>query len=482
MSTERYDLVLVGSSFASMFFLSRWLQHPGHRDARVLVLEKGPRRDLDWQLAHRGRLEKDAEATFVNRTPRKPWSQVIALGGASNAWFGCAPRMLPEDFQLRSRYGVGEDWPLGYDDLEPYYCLAEEMMAVAGPSDDTPFERSRPYPQPPHSMSLPDRLLKKAYPDRFFVQPVARPTRPTANRPACCAAGVCNLCPVDAKFTILNEMSDLLEDPRVTLRLEAAVQAVDVEGGTATGVRWLDRDGREHVARADLVGLGANPIWNPHILLRSGLDGPRVGRRLHEQVSVTADIYLGGVDNFQGTTATTGHGYMLYQGAHRARWGAVMLETWNVPVLRMERGKWRQRMIIKCVVEDLPGEDTRVTVNRDDPTKAEVTFAGHSAYALRAIEWVRQVLPGVLAKAFPVDRVDVSRAINASEGHMMGSTMMGNDPEKSVVDRDCVHHRVRNLLVLGASVFPTGSPANPTPTLCALSLRAADRVLGRSAG
>lgn len=130
MSGERWDLVLVGSSFASMFFLHRWLSWPGHRKARVLVLEKGPRRDLEWQLAHRGQLERDAERTFVNRTPRKPWSQVIALGGASNAWFGCAPRFLPEDFELRTRYGVGEDWPLGYDDLEPYYCLAEELLSL----------------------------------------------------------------------------------------------------------------------------------------------------------------------------------------------------------------------------------------------------------------------------------------------------------------------------------------------------------------
>ena len=77
----------------------------------------------------------------------------------------------------------------------------------------------------------------------------------------------------------------------------------------------------------------------------------------------------------------------------------------------------------------------------------------------------------------PVENIRV-KAPNSTEFHILGTAVMGHDPESSVVDRNLLHHRVRNLFVLGSSAFPTASPANPTLTLSALSLRAAREAFG----
>ncbi|MCP5042946.1 MAG: GMC family oxidoreductase, partial [bacterium] len=198
---EKVDAIVVGTGFASSFFLYRLLAGLD-TTARVLVLEAGQRHSHAWQLQHPKALEKIAADSFINRTPEKPWIVQRAFGGGSNCWWACTPRLLPNDFRLHSQYGLAVDWPIGYDDLEPFYCDAEDLMDVAGPSDDSPFPRSRPYPLAPHRMSDPDKLLKQAHPESFFAQPSARPSRAVAGKRAnCCNNGVCHLCPIDSKFT-----------------------------------------------------------------------------------------------------------------------------------------------------------------------------------------------------------------------------------------------------------------------------------------
>ncbi|MCY4606891.1 MAG: GMC oxidoreductase, partial [Gemmatimonadetes bacterium] len=351
----------------------------------------------------------------------------------------------------------------------------ETLMAVSGPADGSPQPRSQPYPQPPHRFSRPDQLLKKAYPELFFHQPTARARLATAQRPACCASGVCHLCPIDAKFTVLNEMGHLYADPRVTLVLEAAVQNVETTGRTARGVRYI-KDGIETEAQGQLVVLGANALFNPHILLRSGLSHPLLGKFLHEQVAVTATIDLDGVDNFQGSTSITGHGYMLYDGPHRSQRAGCLIESWNVPTLRLERGKWRQRLVLKFLFEDLPAPHNHVRIAAGDPAQPETVYRNHSEYAQRGIDALSEALPELL-RPLPVEKIDFDPRPSPTENHILGTTPMGTDPRRSIVDRGLVHHQVRNLLVLGGGAFPTSSPVNPTLTLSALSLWAAHHLL-----
>jgi choline dehydrogenase-like flavoprotein len=475
-----YDLVLVGTGFASTFFLHRYLQRTGPR-TRVLALERGESHSHRWQLDHEDDLQREADRSFVNSSAWKPWVFRLAFGGGSNCWWACTPRMLPEDFRLRSRYGVGQDWPLGYDDLETYYSEAEAIMAVSGPDDGSPYPMSRPYPLPPHRFTDPDRLFKQRFPDQFFQQPTARPSRDLpSNRPRCCASGICHGCPIDSKFTILNELAHLYEDPRVTLLTNATVEALDVAGNRVTGVRYR-RDGADRVAHGDLVGLGANAIFNPYLLLRSGLTHDAVGRGLVEQVSATVDVMLSGVNNFQGSTSITGLGYMLYGGHHRRERAAALMETSNVPALRAERGRWRQRLLLKFIYEDLPQPENRVSIDSASPGRPVVTFERRSSYAEAGIAALPADLAGVL-DPLPVERFEILRARGGSEAHILCTTPMGTEAAGSVVDPGLVHHQVRNLLVMGGSVFPTAAPANPTLTICALSMRAADRMLASRSG
>jgi choline dehydrogenase-like flavoprotein len=473
-----FDLVLVGSSFASSFFLHRYLRRAG-ASARVLVLERGEFREHRWQLTNREALTREAASSYDGVRSAKPWVFRLAFGGSSNCWWACTPRLLPEDFRLRSTYGVGRDWPVSYDDLEEYYCDAEEIMAVAGPDDGSPYPRSRPYPQPPHRLTDPDRLFKKRFPDAFFNQPTARPSLKIDSRPRCCGTGVCSRCPIDSKFTIQNSLMHLYQqDPRVTLVTGATVLGFDIANNRVTGVRYEHR-GREQVATADVVGLGANALFNPFLLLRSGLTDGNAGQGLAEQISTEVIVDLDGVDNFQGSTSITGNGYMLYSGDHRRDRAAALMESWNVPMLRDERGKWRQRLRLKFIHEDLPQPGNMVTLGAD-PKKPDVRWTAHSAYTQRALDAFESSLAPVLG-ALPVERYRIVEPDGPpSEGHILGTTCMGTDPATSVVDRNLVHHRVRNLLVLGGSVFPTISPSNPTLTISALSLRAADRLMASS--
>jgi len=468
-----FDVIIVGSSFSGSFFLHRYLPK-ADANARILVLERGTSHSHKWQIEHKRLSSTPPNSSFVNRTPeQKYWELMIGLGGASNAWWAATLRLLPNDFKMKTQYGVGVDWPVSYEDLEPYYTEAETIMLVSGAHDGAPYPRSQPYPQPEHRFNEVDKLLKAAYPDLYFQQPNARARIDTKNRRHCCGIGVCGLCPTDSKFTILNEMSELYDDPRVTLLLEAEALHIDIEGGRATGVRYLQQ-GREQVAKANLVVLGANTIFNPHLLLRSGVQHPLLGKRLGEQTSMSVKLYLDGVNNFQGSTSITGSGYMLYDGPHRSEYSGCLVEAWNVPDLRLEKGRWQQKAYMKFIFEDLPSEENYVTINAENPRLPETVHQGTSDYAKRGIAHFRQVVSQILSP-LPIERMEI-KGPSHSEGHILGTTVMGNDAATSIVDKHLIHHQIRNLMVLGGSVFPTYSPTNPTLTMTALTLWAVDHL------
>jgi choline dehydrogenase-like flavoprotein len=463
-----YDLVIVGTGFATSFFLHEFLAH-APASARVLVLERGARSTRAELLARRGTPPQEPSTFRRAGSEHKTWTFTLGFGGGSRCWWGCAPRLLPSDFRLRAAYGAGDDWPITYDELEPWLEAAEQIMAISGGT--APYPRRIPHPQPPHRLSDPDRTLAAAYPGLYVPQPTARARLPTGSRGACCANGVCGLCPVDAKFTIENGMASAYADPRVTVSTGTLVRSVDTSAGRATGV-VLDNGAIE---RGDLVALGAGALFNAAILLGSSLPHRLLGRRLFEQVSVSAFVELDGIDNFQGSTVITGQGYMLYDGEHRRERGACLIESWNRPdELRWEQGRERQLLQLKCIVEDLPQERNRVTLGPDGLPVLE--FHDYSTYAQKTMAALPSDLERVLAP-LPVERIVVAETPAPTEGHILGTVVMGNDPATSVVDRFMVHHAVRNLLVLGGSAFPTGSPTHPTLTIAALSMWSAAHLM-----
>ncbi len=473
----RYDMIIVGTGFAGAFFLLRYLEH-APKNVRVLVLERGGADSKSWQLQNRLTSSIAPDDIFTNLTPEKEWLTSPGFGGNSKCWWGGASRMMPNDFQLKTRYGVGEDWPLTYDQLELHYCTVEEVMKVSGPSD-SPMPRSKPFPLPPHRMSDPDQLLKKHFPDKWYHPATARASAPTGTRGVCCATGYCELCPVDAKFTIQNGLAHLYEDPRVTLLLNSVVDTVETQGGMASAVCYT-QDKKSVRVSADLIVLGASALFNPHILLRSGIEHRLLGKRLHEQMPIDVCIDLTGVKGYNGSTSICGNGYLFYDGEHRRHHAACMIETWNSPFayqrasLRADKDRWNERAYIRFMFDDLPREDNMVRLDPTHPHKPVVEFKGYSDYAQRGVDLIPKMLDK-LSDALPIESVE-SILLGRTTAHIQGTVVMGNDPQNSIVDRHLIHHQIRNLLILGASAFPTASPSYPSLTISALSLWAADHL------
>ncbi|WP_249689103.1 GMC oxidoreductase [Microvirga sp. 3-52] len=466
---ESFDLVVIGSGFGSSFYLSEAVKH-GLR--RVLVVEWGGDHSHAWQLEH-GRNSAISNKDTYHTNSDKPWNYTIAFGGGTNCWFAQTPRFHPNDFSLNSLYGVGEDWPLSYNELEPFYAEAEEMMSVSGdPAMATIMPRSKPFPQPPHRLTSADRLMKAAQPDRHFAMPTARARVPIQTRNACCASLRCQLCPADAKFTAQNGLKDLYAHPGVSLCLNTRATRFETTGDVVSAL-VLEHGGQEYRVRGDRYVLGANAIQSPGILLRSGMDHPRTGVGLHESFGAGVEVFLNGLDHFDGSTITTGLNYQLYDGPHRRESAAALIyfeNRWTYG-FRREHGRTRQTLPLVIVTEDLLRSENCVVLEHASASHPNVIFAGASDYARRGLDRALSLLPEVLAP-LPIERI-AFRGIRATESHLQGTLRMGRNPEASVVDERQVHHRWRNLTVVGSAVFPSCSCANPSLTVAALSLRAA---------
>lgn len=480
MMKETYDLILAGTSFASSFFLHKYLGK-APSGAKVLVLERGQ------MLPHAKRLEyarnqalglntfisslSNPNPTFDNTRSGKPWIFDPNFGGSSNCWTGCTPRFMPNDFKLRTVYGVGTDWPLTYEELEPYYCLTEEIMQISGP-EETPYPMSKPYPLPAHSLSTTDRIIQEHYGPLYISQPMARASQPTGSRGACCTTSVCHLCPVNAKFTIENGLLPLYSDPRVRVEYGAQVYALDTAGDHVRGVFYM-QDEKEKSAKGETTALGTNALFNGHILLKSGDQNPFTGKGLCEQVGIYAYIYLDGLENVGGSSTITANGFMLYDGPHRRERAACIVENHNDAFIRNEKGKWRQMLKMKFVFEDLPQPENQVLLSESKPLIPIARHKTHSEYAQRGIDYLHDNIEKLFS-FLPVEKFDIDPFIQPTEAHILGTARMGRTAKEGVTDDKLIHHQYRNLFVLGGSAFPAISPANPTLTISALSLRAAD--------
>lgn len=474
-STESsFDVIIVGTGFSSTFFLLKFRELFGH-EKRILVLDRGKERSHAEMMKKGDWTDIKSDQLYVDRSGGKKWAVKPSFGGNSNYWIGNTPRFLPSDFRTHSLYGIGSDWPIDYNDLEPDYTEAEYLMSIAGP--DVPpsiYPRSRPYPQPPHKLSDPDKYLKKAHPTTFFALPSARARVATANRTACCATAECMFCPVDAKFRVVNELGNLYKSENITLRTDAQVTHIDTHQNAAKGLTYV-QDGREYQATADLIVLGANPIFNAAILLRSGLDDGQVGKGLMDHPTYFATCLLDGVDNFQGSTSETGIGYSLYDGDHRKEHAGCLFFTSNAPTLRPEYGRWRQMLRLEIPFEDVPSNDNYVSLD-PDTSMPVVHYARHSEYTQRGRDTLLTRLEGALS-GLPIEDIQISETpSSAGAAHIMGTHRMGSSPENSVVDANVRHHRYQNLVLLGGGNFVTPSAVNPTLTISALALRAAKKL------
>ncbi|MFT3700824.1 MAG: GMC family oxidoreductase [Agriterribacter sp.] len=474
---DKYDIIIVGTGFASSFFLKKYLEKSS-ADKKVLVLERGMLYPHSERLKRRRRETISDEfkklktyiGSFEYKNTDKDWVFDPNFGGSSNCWTGCTPRFMPNDFKMKSVYGVAQDWPITYDDLDPYYNEVEEIMMIGGPVV-TPFPRKKAYPLPPQKLSSVDKLLMDRYKELYISQPTARATIAVGNRNGCCSSAVCELCPVNSKFTIENTLSPVYKDPRVTLKYGAQVFNMAVENNKVKSVVYK-QDQKDFEAAAEVIALGSNAIFNAHILLAAGDTSYYTGRGLADQRGTFATFYLGNLDNLGGSSSITANGYMMYDGPHRKDYSGCIIESFNEPIIRAEAGKWRKIAKFKFIFEDLPGDNNRVLLS-DDPLKPKLEYVGHDKYVDRAMER----LEGDIQKYFsflPIEKIEMDNYFQKTEFHICSTTRMGDKAENSVVDKNLVHHKYRNLFVLGSGAFPTITPANPTITLSALSLMSAN--------
>lgn len=475
----KYDLVVVGTSFASTFFLKKYLEKNTEK-VRILVLERGNYYSHSDRLQHVIKkpyglryldgIEYKGKTYHTNK-PEKPWIFEPNFGGSSNCWTGCTPRFMPNDFKLKSLYNRGQDWPISYDDLEPYYCETEAIMGISGPTD-TPYPMSKPYPLPPHSLSNVDKLIQQRYGKQYIAQPSARASIPVGKRNTCCNNSICHLCPMEAKFTIANTLKYVYDDPRVELEYDAQVVGLICTSTHAQNIEYIKNNKRITVA-AEVVALGANAIFNAHILLNSGDSNYYTGRGICEQLGYFAYLYLDGMDNLGGSTMITANGFMLYDGDHRKDYAACIIESLQNPYVRSDFKRWRQIARFKFVFEDLPQDSNQVLLSKNE-LKPMIKYEKYSDYAIEGY----RALSNKIEKLFdflPIEKLILDERPQDTEAHILSTTRMGHSQENSVIDKNLIHHQYRNVFVLGGGAFPTISAANPTLTLSALSLLAADK-------
>ncbi|HEX7278705.1 MAG TPA: GMC family oxidoreductase [Solirubrobacterales bacterium] len=504
MKTVEADIVVVGSGVCGL--LAAW--EPLQRGLRVAMLERGALKTHAEQLED-GFWSADVPGAEPNNetapgTPPYPWSYVYGVGGSSLHWSGAAPRFSAADFKMRSSFGVMEDWPLSLAELAPFYAGAEAALGVAGAPTDGSSPPGPPIPgagaQPPHPLSPIDRAVAPHL-QPFVPLPQARPSRSLQGRPPCCGSATCELCPVDARFSALNGLKAVLEHPGLELRAQTVAARLRLgSGGEVEAVEAIGRSGERLLLRGRRYVLAANGIENPGLLLRSGLDGPAVGRFLfdHGHTTVTATLRRE-LEPGVGNTLATGLSEAFREGEFRARRSAAILSPFNPgtpigplvsagvvareggeTVYANARSQWRRTVPFDMLTEDVPRPDRRVTLspNRDSfglPLN-RTAYPPPGPYERAGIEAAVTAMRERLA---PLGVEAVEAAPGPQGGHLMGTCRMG-PPGKGVVDAEMRHLEVENLFVAGSSAFPTYAPVHPTLTIAALALRLGD-LLAREA-
>jgi choline dehydrogenase-like flavoprotein len=525
----RADVIVVGAGIAGALAATEL----SRRGVKVVMLESGPA--VDRAAAVRRFQESsirvpeapypslryaprptviDPHGYYVQAGPENFGSTYERrVGGSTWHWLGTALRLVPNDFRLKSVYGVGEDWPIGYADLEPWYGRAEREIGVSGVDDRSlGAPRSTPYPMPP----IPQSYLGKQFAAaaktiglRVSSTPQARNSVQHDGRPACCGSASCiPICPIGAKY---DASVHVTKAQKLGARLVAPAVVDEVEV-TASGVtaRFLHPDGRKGVARGRALVLAAHAIETPKLMLLStgpshpsglGNEHDLVGRFLMDHpTQLSWALAEKPVYPYRGPLSTAGI-EMLRDGAFRRERGAFRVEIgndgWSWPAgdataqaaaaaangelgkagLGRLRDRFSRQLRLASLVEPLPDPENRVSLADEKDAlgipRPRVHYSTHP-YATAGLAAARAVHERLFRalRATEINHADAP----FGAGHIMGTCRMGDDPRTSVVDRQLRVHGHERCFVLSTAVFPSVGSANPTLTLAALSLRAAGAI------
>lgn len=438
----------------------------------------------------------------------------LGEGGSATHWAAIAIRIPPHDFKTRSLYGYGEDWPLTYDDLEPYYSDAEHLLGVSGTDADNPFapRRSRPYPLPPFALSYDDRILAARLRNHnlaLHTTPQARTRLAYDERPGCQNFGTCDVCPIGVRYSPTHHLRRAMQTGHCRLHLNTSVRRIVVDrSGRATALVYQPNDStkeQEHPAKVIIVAAGT--IESARLLLLSSSDrhsdGPKLGGHVGQHLTFHHEWWarLRYKDNFLPGNhgPQTGQSHQFLDPSGRGKHGGIMLvftskygifpmQLWGDatgPEIIDRMKEIRHWRTLYLHAESLHSARKFVALSdkRDrfgDPF-AHVHYES-SDFDHETYRFARQIFDKVVA-ATDADHAELGGVDDGYQSafHHMGTCRMGVDVRDSVVDQFGRIHGSPNLFVIGASNFTSPGTVNPTLTIAALAIRAAgylrDRVL-----
>jgi choline dehydrogenase-like flavoprotein len=435
------------------------------------------------------------------------------VGGGTVLYNAQWPRMLPDDFRVRTVDGVADDWPLTYAELQPYYEEIDRQFGVSGLGGNPAYPPGADPPLPPLPIGEAGLRVARAHARlgwHWWPEPNAILSGDYEGRHRCVQRGTCGSgCNEGAKAS-----TDLTHWPFVQAHGGQVVtgarvtRLVLVEGGLLRGAEWIVRAGRAHLQTADVTVCAANAIGTARLLLASAGAGHAaglangsglVGRRLmlHPLLSVSGLFE----DQLEGWQAHAGGLIQCLEFARSdaargfvrgAKWalssaGGPMKAVfappspggvWGDAHHAHVRARLGRSVSWAILVEDLPEESNRVELSTvacdSDGLPAPKLRYRVSENSARNMDFQAERATESL-RAAGAWRVDVT--YHAANGHFMGTARMGDDPETSVVDRWGISHQIPNLVIADGSVFVTAGAGNPTSTIGALALRAADHLL-----
>jgi choline dehydrogenase-like flavoprotein len=498
---------------------------------RVVVLEQGDWPDYTRARADHADFELTAGRDWSANPNRRqspadyPISDVDsdiaavmynAVGGSTVLFAAHWQRNMPSDFRVRTLDGVADDWPLTYEDLQPYYEQVETDFGISGLAGDPAFPPGKGPPLPPAPLAPMGRRVARAHNRlgwHWWPAPNAIATRPYKSLRPCTQRATCMWgCVEGAKGSV-----DRTHWPEnlalgVQLRTGARVRRLEVNGhGLVTGAVYVDRMGVEHFQPADVTILGANGIGTPRLLLLSatgrhpnGLANSTglVGRRLmmhpfatvvglfDEDLLSTRGVWGQHLHSLQFYETDTSRGFV-----RGAKWG---LQPTGGPVSMTRSFPWgdnpiwgqgfhesiRKRLgrsaMWGIIAEDLPDEANRVVLDpvlKDgDGIPAPKVIYRMSENSYRLLRFHQERARESLQAAGAYETI-VAPLIRETGWHLLGTAKMGVDPGSSVVDAWGRAHDIPNLFIFDGSIWPTSSGMNPTATIAALALRCSDQLV-----
>lgn len=431
-------------------------------------------------------------------------TRLFLRGGTFLLADGWCLRLRPEDFKLKTRIGKGADWPISYDDLEPYYGQAEHFLQVAGSQIDKSPRRSTKFPLPAVPFTIADGIVIEAFKKlgwSYEHMPIARNTESINGKPMCLTVGTCGYCPMGSRFTPDQTFDRLAQDDRFILHLNSPVISVGMSNKTlASHVVYRDQiNGIVKREDADLIVLACGTIEVPKILETStsqglGNQNDLLGRFLstHPRLALGCTSANNPERFQQELDFRTFMSRHFDSPEHQADGKLFMFQSTSVPYQNIAQhisngidlneikaltiGPHEVRL--EGFMEEIPQFESRVTrgseTNKFGLPKSKVHFVSEPGITNKIngrVEAFRQVCNAMKYRAGEPIIDSVRRGF-----HAIGTTRMADSDTEGVVDANLRVHGTDNVFVCSNSVFPSGGAVSPTLTLAALAKRLVDHL------